>query len=424
MGYIEPIRAAALACLCLGGAAFAQMVEGIVTCEGRPVKDARVTSAELGIRVRTDSLGRFAILSPTRSVDPRLDRAAPPAGARADLPADRFSSDGAWFRPDGRIDQSVFGPGVPSPAALARRAADGLELTIEARGMRPQTLVVPEGKNTAAASLRRDRRRHLWIWETAALTQAAVRDSLFAFARRKGVGTLYPNAGGVLGKDDATLARFVDAAAAQGLQVELLFGAPQWALASEHAKAVALARQAKAFTLAQDARLAAAPVGIQFDVEPYSLDAYAADPQGVGSQWVDMYVVAGAALKGAGIALTACVPRWLETRSVTRGGVTRPLNEWLADASDRLTLMDYVDKAKGIIDGAAGELAYADAHGKEVVVGLETIAGLDPPSVTFAEEGEAAMEAATGTAEPVFLAHPSYFGTAIHHWRSYQTMKP
>ena len=34
------------------------------------------------------------------------------------------------------------------------------------------------------------------------------------------------------------------------------------------------------------------------------------------------------------------------------------------------------------------------------------------------------MEAALSANEPEFRKHPAYFGAAIHHWRSYQVLKP
>jgi hypothetical protein len=407
--------------LALAVAAGAAPLTGTVTCGGRPAAGARITFAAAGIRVLADSTGAFSVPMPT-ALAPFLPRAAGATARRDGAGTPRFRAADRWVRGDGRV-------ALPGPVTMARggglaKGASGNTLTVSARGCFEKDFAISPGQTRAEISLERDRRRHMWVWDNDVVTRASARDSLFAFGKRKGVGTFYVHAGGILGTQDAALAAFLDAAEAEGYSIELLFGTPEWALTANHPKVAALAKQAAALAARQDQALRTAPVGIQFDVEPYGLDEYSADPDAVGSQWVDMYLAAAAALAGSGVGLTACVPRWLETRSVTRAGKARPLNEWLADVSDRLTLMDYVDKAKGILDGAAEELAYADDHGKEVVVGVETMAGLDPPSVTFAEEGEAAMEAALAADEPEFRKHPSYVGTAIHHWRAYETLKP
>ena len=401
----------------------AQGTTGTVTWNGKPVAEARVTAAALGKRVRSDSAGAWSF-SGSALAGPQAIRSAKAEskGPGGSMSAFRDPSTGAWRRGDGR----AVGAEVTRAAAMPfpKSAAPAIELRVTARGYLPKTVTAADGDKGVAIVLERDYRRHLWIWAPEVLTNPAQRDSLFAFGARKGVGTFYADAGGVLGSKDAQLAAFLDSAAAHGFAVELLFGAPEWALTANHGQAVKLATQIKALTASQDQNLRAVPTSIQYDVEPYSLDEYAADPNAVGSQWVDMYVKVAAELKGSGIGLTACVPRWLETRSVTRAGKARTLDRWLADNSDRMTLMDYTDKAAGIKDGAAGELAYADSIGKEVVVGVETIAGLDPPSTTFAEEGEAALEAALGNVDADFRKHQSYFGPAIHHWESYRALKP
>lgn len=401
----------------------AQGPTGTVTWNGKPVAEARVTAAALGKRVRSDSAGAWSFSGSSLAGAQSMRSGAPGAGGPAGpMSAFRDPATGAWRRGDGRaLGEDRFRVRI-SPHF--KSAAPAIELKITARGYLPKTVTVTDGDQGVAIVLERDYRRHLWVWAPEVLTNAVQRDSLFAFGARKGVGTFYTDAGGVLGGKDAQLAAFLDSAAARGFAVELLFGAPEWALTANHGQATRLAQQIKALTASQDQKLRAVPTSIQYDVEPYNMDEYKADPNGVGSQWVDMYVKVAGELKGAGIGVTACVPRWLETRSVTRGGKARGLDRWLADIADRMTLMDYVDKAAGIKDGAAGELAYADSIGKEVVVGVETMPNLDPPSTSFAEEGEAALEAALGAVDPDFRKHPSYFGPAIHQWETYRALKP
>jgi hypothetical protein len=224
--------------------------------------------------------------------------------------------------------------------------------------------------------------------------------------------------------DTAALAALLRAAKAEGMAVELLFGAPEWALAANHAVPVDLARRSAALAKALRKAGQPFPTSIQMDVEPYSLPAWEADREAVAGQLVDMYVKLAAELEGSGLGLAACVPRWFDGIPLVRQGRMRPLSHWLADATDRLTLMDYVDHAEGIIDGAAGEIAYGDSIGAEVVVGVETVPDLEPESVTFAEEGEAAMEAALEEVRGTYATRRAYFGIAIHSYEHYPDMRP
>ncbi len=409
---------------CLAGLPAAATLTGTVTWDGHPVAGARVTVAAVGQRVMTDSAGHYSLPMTTglvsRGANPRSASFRAPVTTDRRNPTVTFADAGSGrFRGDGRALSGEPLAAFP-PNAAAKSAVAAAEIVIVARGYTMLKIPLTEGQIRADASLQRDYRRHLWVWEEGVLTNAALRDSLFAFGKSKGIGTYYVNAGGVLGSKDAALAAFLDTAEARGYAVELLFGEPGWATTAQHGTVLNLIKQTKALAAAQDKMLAAVPAAIQFDVEPYSM----ADTAGIGTQWVDMYVKAAAELRGTGVGLTACVPRWLDDRQVLRAGKTRPLSEWIADASDRMTLMDYTDKAKGILDGAANELAYADATGKQVAVGVETMANLDPPSVSFSEEGEAALEAALAADEPEFRKHPSYFGAAIHHWRAYQALMP
>jgi hypothetical protein len=283
---------------------------------------------------------------------------------------------------------------------------------------------VPEGAPSADAALAKDLRRHLWIWGNTVATSAAERDKLFAFAAKKGIGTLYLDAQGLVRNNKAAVASFLDAAQAEGLAVELLFGAPEWALPERHTTPVGLVQDVLAVYQAQKEKGGAYPTSVQFDVEPYSLPLWETDKAAVAGGLLDMYGKVSAVLAGTPVGVTACVPRWFDAHTLARGGKTRLLSDWLADASDRLTLMDYVDHAAGIIAGAEHEIAYADSAGREVIVGVETLPDLDPESVTFAEEGEAAMESALAETAARYGARPSWFGIAIHHYATYTAMKP
>jgi hypothetical protein len=413
------------ACLALCPSLRAATLKGTVTWKGHPVREARVTLPSLRLHALTDSLGRYAFDIPSGIQPPAgfgpSSGPEPLAGFRDAV--GRWVSPAPWspaFRFSGNAYPVPSGPA----AGLEKSAASEGNLAVSARGYLDVSVPLSAGQAAADVSLERDYRKHMWVWQSAAATDPKERKALLDFGAEKGVGTYYIHAAGAIGSQAAALGAFLDSARARGCAVELLFGEPQWAQAAHHATVVALAGQVKAFAEAQAAKGGALPTAMQLDVEAYALESYAADSNGNGIQWIAMYEKIGAALKGTGVGVNACVPRWLDDRLVARGGETRPLSDWIADASDRLTLMDYADKPKPVIDGAAHEIGYALATGKEVVVGVETIPGIDPPSVTFAEEGEAAMDATLAAVDTAYRSKASYFGNAVHHYLTYKGMKP
>lgn len=418
-------------------------LSGKVTWLGNPVREAYVTWTGAGLSTLTDSLGRYrfdgtasliqgpqgprlrgmgqADAEDLRRLDGRWSAGLPEGTRASAVVYERSGRSGSG----GNVSQPVNAgnPGRMARPGLAKSSGPG-SIKVSARGYRDTASAVSEGLGTLDIVLTRDYRRHLWIWGNTVATSAKERDSLFAFARRKDVGTLYLDCGGIIGNAKDVLGNFLDSAHAHGLAVELLFGAPEWALARNHDTPVGLARQTVALVESLRKQGRAPPTSIQMDVEPHSLPEWTDDPAGTSNQFIDMYEKLAAVLKGTGIGVTACIPRWLDERMVLRKNRTRPLSDWLADSSDRLALMDYVDNAKGIIAGAAHEIAYADSTGKEVIIGVETIPGLDPPGVTFAEAGEAAMNAALTQTMDQYKSHRSFFGVAVHHWGTYPSMKP
>lgn len=416
-------------------------LSGTVSWKGKPVAGARIQLLEPKLETMSDSLGHYSLTGPSSLLEMGKEarrHAVPPSDAG---PTSAFGGiQSIWRDPLGRTPRGfAWGHFFPIPSALEKKpllygdpilgkhaapSPGDFRLAVTARGYRDTGLTVTETQAKADVSLEKDLRRHLWIWGKESPTTATGRTDLFDFADRKGIGTFYVDAGGLMGGNKAALIVFLKAAHARGFAVELLFGAPQWALAANHATPVNLAKETVALLQLLKADGAAYPTSIQMDVEPYSLPLWDTDKATVANDLIDMYIKLKAVLKGTPVGVTACVPRWFDTHPIARQGKTRLLSDWIADVADRMTLMDYVDHARGIMDGAEHEVAYGDSIGKEVVIGVETIPGLEPESVTFAEEGEAAMEAALAETAQRFGSRSSYFGIAIHHYESYPGLKP
>jgi hypothetical protein len=260
--------------------------------------------------------------------------------------------------------------------------------------------------------------RGLWVWTSSVATNATAQASFFQFATTKGVRAAYVSS---LGGAGASLGSFVKAAADRCIEVEWLAGDANWALTGNHAQAIAAAQQAvKANAALTGTKLTA----LHFDVEPYLLTQWSSDMNGTANQYLDLVEKLASVAHAAGLRLDLDVPFWWDTKAITRNGVTRPMSEWVADRADRLVLMDYTDTAAGILANGKNEVAYAAKTGKQVVIGVETICGLSPTSVTFCEEGEAAMEAALKTVQATWAGQPGFMGVAVHHYGSYTQLKP
>lgn len=263
--------------------------------------------------------------------------------------------------------------------------------------------------------------RGLWAWTSTIATDPAQRAKFMQFAQTQGVRTVYVSGWQLVTQSQAALATFTAEAAAGCMQVELLFGAMEHALTAGHAVALKDAQTAvNAIAQMQGPK----PVGLQFDIEPYTLPQWTSDMNGTANQYLDLLEKLAPVVHSGGLRLTVAVPFWFDTKLVNRGGVTRPMSELVADRVDRMAVMDYRDDAPSMVAMAQAEVNYASKIGRDVIIGAETLCGLVPETVTFCEEGKGAMNAALTSVELAFLGQSGFAGAAVHHYGSMLTLKP
>ena len=272
--------------------------------------------------------------------------------------------------------------------------------------------------------------RALWVWHQDAVTSEAARAAFFSFAQSRNIARIYLNAEELLQGEPAGLLReFIATAAEKGMAVELLAGAPEWALTPYHDDALDFVGDAISFTVGITDT--AKPVGVHLDAEPHALSEWKIDPQAVTPQYLDLLkkvrdvVQAVRDLGGPCLQFAVDIPFWYDDISATFDGVTKPLNQHVQDLADSVTLMAYRDCAVGpdcIIEHVANELAYAESVSKTIVIGVETNCGQDPEKITFCEEGEEVMEQELGLTEAFYRSSPAFDGFAIHYYRSYRDM--
>jgi hypothetical protein len=262
----------------------------------------------------------------------------------------------------------------------------------------------------------------MWVWQKAVVTDPAEEAKLFAFCAARKINTVFVESQSLIGNAQPALAAFIAAADAKGIAVELLFGNTGWALPAGHAKAEGLAQAAVTFSAGLGA--APRPVGVHFDVEPYTLPEWTSDQAGTAGSYLDLLASLQQKTAGSGLRLSVDIAFWFDGIMVSRQGQARPLSEWVIDSVDRAVLMDYRDTAAQIEAQSATEIAYGASKARPVLIGVETLCNLDPPSITFCEEGVAALDLALQQTQAHYAMSPGLAGFAIHDYVAYGALGP
>ncbi|RUT35460.1 fibronectin type III domain-containing protein [Paenibacillus zeisoli] len=169
--------------------------------------------------------------------------------------------------------------------------------------------------------------------------------------------------------------------------------------------------------------------GVNVDVEPYILGEFGSSKPQLQIDYLDLLqtMMDRRNLSGLNLPVGPAIPRWYDTSNaandITWHGQTKWMSQHVQDITDYISIMDYTDSSKGIIDGAQGEIDYANSINKpnSVIVGVETLdianSG-DPESITFREEGRTYMESQLAAVYQKFNGSPAFGGIAMHHYDS------
>jgi len=213
----------------------------------------------------------------------------------------------------------------------------------------------------------------------------------------------------------------ISACSVNGVEVHALHGDAKWGLAAYQADGFKKIDDVMYYNREVDP--GAKFTGIHLDVEPHSLDEWDSPetlPQ-LLKEWVENMKAFAARSRSYGMAFGADFAAWLDTNAAVIAATPpewgKPLFEIMIDIVDTFGCMSYSDKAQGMIDLAAGEVAYPDSP--KVLVGAELTQQL-PASITFFEEGVLAMEDAIRQADEQFKTSAGYAGVAVHDFEDYE----
>lgn len=202
-----------------------------------------------------------------------------------------------------------------------------------------------------------------WAWKPALWRDHP--DALLRRARDFGLTRLFV-AVEIVGdelKDAAAFARFVARARAVGVEVAVAEGDPAMALEAGRAKAL---RRLRVLVDHQRHTEASGQIaGVQYDIEPYLLPAYASDPQKVLQGWAETVEALGAV--ATALELDVVLPFWLAEDELAAKHVLPKVGAW----ADRVTVMAYRTAEEEVQAAAEPLLAWAAELGLPIHVALE-----------------------------------------------------
>ncbi len=263
--------------------------------------------------------------------------------------------------------------------------------------------------------------KDMWVWQPSVASNSTERESLFTFAKSKNIQKVYLESEKLITEDQASLANFIEIAKENCIDVELLFGAADWSFTRNHGYAVSLAQKSVVF--AQNAKVA--PVGIQFDVEPYNTEEYKSDPNAGGNQYLDMLEKIKSVTNNSNLYFAKSLPLGFKFQSVTRNGTIVKMSDAAIDRVDRVVLMAYRDTADRVIADSAEEISYASKTGKKIVLGAETDCNTgEVETITYCEEGADYMNVELSKVYAGLQVRTAFSGIAVHDFAAYKILKP
>jgi len=215
---------------------------------------------------------------------------------------------------------------------------------------------------------------------------------------------------------------FIRAAKARSIEVIAMSGAPNWVLPEHNKKLYDFIYWVKQYNgrVAPEERFA----GIHLDVEPYVLPQWSQDSDTVIGLWMDTVSGFVEEVKSdTNLTVGIDMPVWLEYTHVRDGyGGRTTLSDWFIRRVDQVTLMAYLDNAKGIIESVRQELTEADRAGTPVLVAVETVDNGEF-GTSFYDKGQQTMMSELNTMIQTLSGYSSFKGYSVHEWDSWMKMK-
>lgn len=182
---------------------------------------------------------------------------------------------------------------------------------------------------------------YVYDYDNAVTGTAGERETILSFAKSNGITNIYLSGGRYFeypSKQPALTEFITMAKNTYGMNVTLVLGAYEWALTTNHAKAIDITNKAVAYIKASTIN-----TNLQYDVEPHALDGWNSNLQSYSNQYLDMITKIMAVTKPAGIHTQFTTSNFYGGKIITRAGVSKPLSQFVIDLSDSIVIMNYRD---------------------------------------------------------------------------------
>jgi hypothetical protein len=296
-------------------------------------------------------------------------------------------------------------------------------------------LLATAGAAAAAPAAEPAGPRAIWTWEGesyAMLESEGEAAQGIAFLKAKSVGTVYLYADAWRGRNlivsqPERYRRLLRRMHGAGLKVYALLGSgylhtERYVLPRHRMDAVAMLKRVL------DYNAQAAPEerfdGINLDIEPHILAAWSTRKMELLAGFVELSdaLMRVKAQSGQTLPMGPAIPFWLDGIPLEWQGKRKPVTQHVQDIYDYVALMDYRDHAEGgdgLVSHAMDELAYGEAIGRPVLIGIET-APNEIRKVSFHHLGEAELERELAATSRSVGAMRAFGGYVIHHYAAYR----
>lgn len=285
--------------------------------------------------------------------------------------------------------------------------------------VQPDDITVPDIDSPKAA---------VWLWKDEAIADEGKQQQVIDYLTAQGFDTLYLHAYFALTQNPTGLSEFIQLAAENDIDIELLAGDPLWALSEYHLDALSFVDAVIDFTETYPVHK---PTAIHLDIEPHGLAEWSDDPNDIvnhqiARQYLELLTsirnrieVSNQTLK-----LNIDITFWYDQIEMSYAGTNRSLTEHLMHIVDGVSVMSYrdtVDGPNGVMALVASELETGNTLGVDVFIALETNGGLDD-YLTFCEEGLDALVNARQLLTEQLIEYDSFKGMAIHDFLGLQEL--
>ncbi|MCZ8515942.1 hypothetical protein O9H85_26790 [Paenibacillus filicis] len=262
--------------------------------------------------------------------------------------------------------------------------------------------------------------RATWVWNSDLISKDP--EQLLAFARNNRVNLIFLQINPKLSFGEYRA--FIEKASLSGIRIHALDGDPSWARKENQHKIAELVAWVRAYN--ESASGLQKIKGIHLDMEPYNEPGWNTNQkQSMIDGWLSSMDYFTSLTKGLkDVEAGADLPFWLDEVPVSPAKNATPMNSWMLERLDYVTIMAYRDQALsrgGIVDVVKHELETASRLNKKVIVGIETNP-VKPGYTTFYDKGMSYVKEQMQLTERTLAVYPSYRGIAIHDFEGWKQL--